>query len=458
MAPYSSGSDATAWLAAIVESSDDAIVSKDLNGIVTSWNLAAERIFGYPAHEIIGQPILKLIPPERHSEEDYILGQVRRGESIKQYDTQRRCKDGRLIHVSLTVSPIRNQSNVIVGVSKIARDITERKLAHETQTPLLRELNHRSENLLAVADAIVRQTAKSTSPREFVERMSGRLHALSINQDLMIEHDWRGSRHHAGHSMATGFDHRRLHEPGDRGRLSLCRDAARRTGFGAGHLRARHQRPQKFGALSSTAGKIHIKWQVTERNGTREFNLSWRESGGPAVVRPRKKRFGSAITESMVARSVTGSVAVTYDPAGLIWELVAPEAGLTETAGSLARLLSFSWAFERKAAHERCSSLKYMKIKDFWILELESHLAQSLRIQRSTLFYYRWERIPPLPHFVFWAPVRALPNKKSDRPLRGSDDAVGFRRDGILPQRKSDRCGTARRCLPPVPFPLFDRE
>src|SRR5262245_42347349 len=111
MANDKSGLDATAWLAAIVESTDDAIISKDLNGIVTSWNLGAERIFGYRAHEIIGRPILLLIPPERHSEEDYILDHARRGESIKQFDTQRVCKDGRLIDVSLTVSPIRNQDN-----------------------------------------------------------------------------------------------------------------------------------------------------------------------------------------------------------------------------------------------------------------------------------------------------------------------------------------------------------
>ena len=106
MVAYNSGPDANALLAAIVESSDDAIVSKDLNGVVTSWNLGAERIFGYHAQEIVGQSILKLIPPERHSEEDYILGQVRRGERISQFNTIRRCKDGRLIHVSLTISPI----------------------------------------------------------------------------------------------------------------------------------------------------------------------------------------------------------------------------------------------------------------------------------------------------------------------------------------------------------------
>ena len=117
----------------------------------------------------------------------------RTGERLRDFETQRRCKDGRLIHVSLTISPIRNQSGDIVGISKIARDITERKLALETQTLLLKELNHRSKNLLAVADAIVRQTAKSTSPSEFVERISRRLHALSINQDLMIERDWRGA-------------------------------------------------------------------------------------------------------------------------------------------------------------------------------------------------------------------------------------------------------------------------
>src|ERR1051326_2390756 len=171
MALHYSGLDSTAWLAAIVESTDDAIISKNLNGIITSWNLGAERIFGYAAHEIIGHPILELIPPARLAEEDHIPGAIRKGEQIKQFDTVRRCKDGRLIHVSLTISPIRNQDNVIVGISKIARDITENKLAQETQSLLLRDLNHRSKNLLAVADAIVRPTARNTPTNDFVERI-----------------------------------------------------------------------------------------------------------------------------------------------------------------------------------------------------------------------------------------------------------------------------------------------
>ena len=114
-------------LAAIVESSDDAIISKDLNGTITSWNHAATRLFGYTAEEVIGKPITLLIPPERYDEEPSILERIRRGERIDHYETIRRRKDGSLLDVSLTVSPIRDVKGNIVGASKISRDITRRK-------------------------------------------------------------------------------------------------------------------------------------------------------------------------------------------------------------------------------------------------------------------------------------------------------------------------------------------
>jgi PAS domain S-box-containing protein len=114
-------------LAAIVESSDDAIVSKDLNGFVTSWNLAAEKIFGYTAEEMVGQSIIKIIPPELQEDERRILDTVFRGESIDHFETVRITKDGHQIDVSLTVSPIMDQSGKVIGAAKIARDITERK-------------------------------------------------------------------------------------------------------------------------------------------------------------------------------------------------------------------------------------------------------------------------------------------------------------------------------------------
>ena len=116
-------------LAAIVESSDDAIVSKNLNGIVTSWNKSAERIFGYTASEMMGEPILRLLPQERKQEEMDILARLRRGERVDHFETIRVRKDGRLIDVSLTISPIRGDDGTIVGASKIARDITDQKRA-----------------------------------------------------------------------------------------------------------------------------------------------------------------------------------------------------------------------------------------------------------------------------------------------------------------------------------------
>src|SRR3954462_15663233 len=114
-------------LAAIVESSDDAIISKDLRGIIRSWNKGAERIFGYRAEEVVGQPVSMLAPPERRNEMPDILGSIQKGERVDHFETVRRRKDGELISVSVTISPVRNRKGEIVGASKIARDITERK-------------------------------------------------------------------------------------------------------------------------------------------------------------------------------------------------------------------------------------------------------------------------------------------------------------------------------------------
>ena len=118
-------------IAAIVESSDDAILAKDLNGTIITWNSGAERLFGYKAVEAIGKPVAMLIPLDRPNEEPEILGRIRRGERIVHYETIRRRKDGSLVEISLSVSPIRNRQGQVIGASKIARDITERRRAEE---------------------------------------------------------------------------------------------------------------------------------------------------------------------------------------------------------------------------------------------------------------------------------------------------------------------------------------
>ncbi|HKP05378.1 MAG TPA: PAS domain S-box protein [Chthoniobacterales bacterium] len=120
------GAEASERLAAIIESSDDAIVSKDLNGIITSWNAGAQQLFGYSADEIVGKSILTLIPPERQHEEPGILARIRRGERIDHYETVRRKKDGTLFDISVTVSPLKDKTGKIIGASKIARDISDR--------------------------------------------------------------------------------------------------------------------------------------------------------------------------------------------------------------------------------------------------------------------------------------------------------------------------------------------
>jgi PAS domain S-box-containing protein len=127
-------------LAAIVESSDDAIISKSLDGIITSWNAAAERLFGYRAEEIMGRSILRLIPEDRHAEEDELLARLRRGEQVVAFETARRTKDGRRLDVSLTISPLRNEQGTIVGASKILRDITARKHAEGERARLFADV------------------------------------------------------------------------------------------------------------------------------------------------------------------------------------------------------------------------------------------------------------------------------------------------------------------------------
>ncbi len=130
---------ASSRLAAIVGSSEDAIIGKDFNGIITSWNRGAEQIFGYTAEEMTGRPIMRLIPADRREEETQILSRIRRGESVQHFETVRQTKDGRLLEVSVTVSPIRDEEDKIIGASKIARDITVQK-AHEREIARLTRL------------------------------------------------------------------------------------------------------------------------------------------------------------------------------------------------------------------------------------------------------------------------------------------------------------------------------
>ena len=194
---------AEAYLAAIVESSDDAIISKDLDGTIRWCNAATERIFGYPAAELIGRPVRILIPADRQSEEDDILARVRRGERIGHFETVRVAKDGGRVDISLTVSPLRDQLGNVIGASKVARDISERRQAEKLQRLLMDELNHRVKNTLATIQAIASQSLQhAKSPADFVATFSGRVQALARAHDLLTQKKLQGAGDHGTRARA----------------------------------------------------------------------------------------------------------------------------------------------------------------------------------------------------------------------------------------------------------------
>jgi PAS domain S-box-containing protein len=201
-------------LSAIVDSSDDAIISKDLNGIITSWNKSAERLFGYTAAEAIGQPVATLlIPDDRQEEEPEILGRLRRGERVDHFETVRRRKDGSLFDISLTISPVKNAQGKVIGASKIARDITDRK---RSETALLvSELRYRdaAERFRFMAESMPQKifTARPDGGLDYFNEQWTEFTNLTYDQlrqsgleQLLHPEDAEESTHQWSHSLETG--------------------------------------------------------------------------------------------------------------------------------------------------------------------------------------------------------------------------------------------------------------
>src|SRR5436190_3348577 len=244
-------------LASIVESSDDAIISKDLAGVIKSWNRGAERLFGYAASEVIGRPITILIPRDRIDEEPSILQRLRRGEPIDHYETVRRRKDGDLIDISLTISPIFGADGRVMGASKIARDITVAKRAQEQQKVLLAEIMHRVKNTLATVQAIASQTLRR-APADERDAFTARLHALSKAHDLLTSDKWDRAplRDVAGAAL----------EPFQQSRFTLeGPDSWLNPSMSLQVTLALHElatNAAKYGALSSTTGRVCLRWEM----------------------------------------------------------------------------------------------------------------------------------------------------------------------------------------------------
>ena len=303
-------------LGAIVESSDDAIVSKNLNGIITSWNRGAERLFGYAADEVVGQSITILIPPERLDEETMVLERIRRGERIDHYETVRRRKDGTSVDISLTVSPVRDAVGRIVGASKIARDITERRRAQEQQELLIGEIKHRIKNTLATVQAIATQTLRSASADER-SAFIARLHALANAHDLLTLESWNRAplRDVVGRVLQPFQEkHRERFLIEGHGDLWL---SANRSVLLALVLHELATNAVKYGALSNGSGRVRVGWEVVPNGQPGRMMLTWQESGGPPVKPPEQKGFGSLLIERVV-ESELGAARFDFPPQGVI--------------------------------------------------------------------------------------------------------------------------------------------
>jgi PAS domain S-box-containing protein len=316
----------SARLAAIVVSSDDAIISKTLDGRITSWNAGAMRIFGYDASEMIGQPILRLIPPELHGEEKEILARLQRGERIEHYETVRVAKDGRRVDVSLTVSPLRDRSGKVVGASKVGRDITDRKRAEKLQRVLTDELAHRVKNTLATVQAIANQSlVRAKTPTDFVSSFTGRLQALAKAHTLLTKTSMQGAD-----VMELVSEQVLIGAPNDN-RISCSGPLLVLDAQAAMHLAlVLHElatNARKHGALSVPTGRLSVTWQV-RTNGGCSLLLSWKESNGPKVSAPSAHGFGRTLIEQTV-RAHDGEASVEYRTDGLTCEIKLP---LPETA------------------------------------------------------------------------------------------------------------------------------
>jgi PAS domain S-box-containing protein len=307
-------------LAAIVESSDDAIISKDLNGVISSWNSSAERLFGYTAEEAVGKSVTILIPPENHDEELDILDRIRRGERIDHYETVRRRKDGGLIDISLTVSPIRNALGKIVGASKIARDITERKEAEARRDLLTRELHHRTKNLFSVVQAVVSQSfAGKRTVEEARKAVLDRIHSLGQAHILLVDKEWQGTDIL---ELVSG----ELRPFGDRVLMSgppliLNPQAAQSVALALHELATN---AAKYGALSTPSGRILISWSVDAPNGSSEFTFRWQERDGPPVSPPEQTGFGSTVLEQVMAEYGNTPPEIDFAPSGVVYEVRGP--------------------------------------------------------------------------------------------------------------------------------------
>jgi PAS domain S-box-containing protein len=313
-------------LAAIVETSSDAILSCALDGTIASWNAAAERTFGYTATEAIGRDIAMLVPPDRVDEFAEIRQNLESGAPVAPSETVRLTKDGQRLDVSIAASPLTNADGVLVGVSIITRDISERRRAQEHQKLLLAELSHRVKNTLTVVLSIANQTlCRAESLDEFARSFRGRIQTLAAAHSLLTAVNWDVAalrvlveRALQPYASNDGSD---VQVGGD---AVFLRPSAALTFSLVLHELTTNA--AKHGALQKPGGFVAVDWRVRS-NGGRKLHLHWAETGGPPVRPPVRRGFGLELIERSVAHELDGQAVLDYRVEGLSCEITVPFTG-----------------------------------------------------------------------------------------------------------------------------------
>jgi len=343
---------ANAHLAAIVSSSGDAIKSMALDGTVLTWNAGAEQLYGYSAEEMIGQPITKVMPEDCKSDFERKVMAAREGKTLR-FETKRRHKNGTIIDVSLNAAPIYDSEGHVIAISTIAHDITDRKRNEAHTRFIMRELSHRSKNLLSIVLSFARQTwNKSRDFSDFEQRFAGRLHGLARSHDLLVHQNWRGAYiEDLVRSHLLPFideDDGRIDIDGPN--LFLRPEAVQNLGYAFHELATN---ASKYGALSRPQGKIIVRWRLANVDGAAEKRvyITWHESGGPAVEAPSSSGLGSMLIGTFTEKALDATVTTHYESAGLVWEFEAPaDRMMQRDDGDLSELASIAAAMRSGVA------------------------------------------------------------------------------------------------------------
>lgn len=313
-----------AQLAAVVQSSTDAVMSMAPDGTIRTWNPGAEALFGFRAEEIIGRSVFTLYLAEARAEYEATYEQLQRGEPLRR-DVVRRRKDGEIVHVNVNIAPMYAEQGRLAGFSSIVRDISERKKQEEHLRFVMRELSHRSKNLLAVIQAMARQTARSSADLDdFEKNYSQRLQALSASHDLLVHQNWHGAPlSELLRLLLTPFVDdldERIDLVGPE--LFVTPTAAQNLALSIHELATN---ASKYGALSVLKGRVSIAWQlVSKERADDRLRLTWRENGGPPVREPRRQGFGHIVMRRMVAQALEADVQLEFPPDGVRWTLEMP--------------------------------------------------------------------------------------------------------------------------------------